>query len=49
MSTYPLRKLLSLWAQGKLTVERAIGHMLQHLVALEQRTSQLEQRLNKKN
>lgn len=42
-STYPLKQLLTLWAQGQLTPEQAIGHLLQHLAALEQRVRQLEQ------
>jgi hypothetical protein len=42
-TTYPLKQLLALWAQGQLTPEQVIGHLLQHLVALEQRVRQLEQ------
>ena len=37
MATYPLRELLSRWQQGTLTVEQAIGQILQHLLALEKR------------
>ncbi|MEZ4862138.1 MAG: hypothetical protein R3C14_12550 [Caldilineaceae bacterium] len=32
MSTYPVKKLLDLWAQGRLTLEQAIGHILQRLL-----------------
>ncbi len=42
MSTYSLKELLALWAQGKLTAEQAIGHLLQQVAALEARLSQLE-------
>ena len=37
MATYPLKELLSRWQQGTLTVEQAIGQILQHLLALEKR------------
>lgn len=30
MSTYPPKKLLELWNQIKLTVEQAVGHLLQN-------------------
>lgn len=33
-STYSLPDLLRKWAKSELTVEQAIGHILQHLVAL---------------
>lgn len=35
MSTYSLEKLLQLWRREELTVEQAIGHLLQHLAILE--------------
>lgn len=35
MSTYPIEKLLQLWRLEELTVEQVIGHLLQHLAALE--------------
>ncbi len=44
MSKYPLQKVLNLWEQGTLTVQQAIGHMMQHLLALEKRVKALEQR-----
>lgn len=34
MSAEPPQKLLKLWQQGDLTVEQAIGQLLQHLVTL---------------
>jgi hypothetical protein len=46
-TTYPLKQLLALWAQGQLTPEQMIGHLLQHLDALEQRVRQLEQERNR--
>lgn len=41
-STYPLPELLNLWERNKLTDEQMIGHLLQHLIELEQRVRQLE-------
>ncbi len=45
MSTYSLPDLLQQWAQGKLTAEQAIGHVLQNLLTLAQRLTDLEKRL----
>ncbi|MEZ4862147.1 MAG: hypothetical protein R3C14_12595 [Caldilineaceae bacterium] len=42
MSTYPVKKLLDLWAQGRLTLEQAIGHILQRLLDHEARLRALE-------
>lgn len=42
MSTYPISQLLKLWKQGQLTVEQVIGHLLQHIAALEKRLQELE-------
>ncbi|MDM8532859.1 hypothetical protein QUF63_16980 [Anaerolineales bacterium HSG25] len=36
MGTIPVKELLKKWKQDDLTVEMAIGHILQHLVLLEQ-------------
>ena len=33
MATYSPQELLKRWEQGILTVEQAIGHILQHLAA----------------
>ena len=33
-STYSPPELLRMWARSELTVEQAIGHILQHLAAL---------------
>jgi len=44
MSTYTISQLLGLWAQEKLTVEQVIGHLLQQIMALEKRISELERR-----
>ncbi len=43
MSMYPLQKVRNLWAQGALTVQQAIGQIIQHLLALEKRVKALEQ------
>ncbi|MEZ4727233.1 MAG: hypothetical protein R3E79_08885 [Caldilineaceae bacterium] len=45
MSTYGLPKLLTLWVRGELTAEQVAGHILQNLLHLDERVSQLERRL----
>ena len=45
MSTYPANELLRLWSLGEVSPEQTIGHLVQHLVALTQRLSELEKRL----
>jgi hypothetical protein len=45
MSTHPVPELLQRWAKGELTSEQAIGHLLQHLLGLSQRLSEVEKRL----
>ena len=45
MSTYPIPDLLQRWAKGELTVEQAVGHVLQHLLTLAQRLAEMERRL----
>ena len=42
MSTYSLPDLLQQWAQGRLTTEQAIGHVLQNLLTVVQRLTDLE-------
>lgn len=37
MSMYPIKELLSLWAQGKLLTEQAIGQIMQHILNLSTR------------
>ena len=44
-STYSLPDLLRKWAQGDLTAEQAIGHLLQNLLAMGNRQSEFEKRL----
>ena len=46
MSTYNLQELLGLWAKDRLTVQQAIGHLIQCLIALEKRVSRLERPRN---
>jgi hypothetical protein len=36
MKMYPVEELLNRWAREELTVEQAIGQILQHLVRLRQ-------------
>ena len=45
MSTYPVDDLLHRWKLGELSAEQAIGHLLQHLLALTQQLADLERRL----
>ena len=45
MSTYPAPDLLRLWALGEITPEQTIGHLVQHLVTVIQRLTELEKRL----
>lgn len=47
MSAEPPQKLLSQWAQGDLTVERAVGQLLQHIVALQKQLDDLKRQLLK--
>jgi hypothetical protein len=47
MSAEPLPKLLAQWAQGNLTVEQAIGQMLQQLIALQKQLDELKQQWRK--
>ena len=45
MSTYPASDLLRLWSLGEVTPEQTIGHLVQHLVTITQRLTDLEKRL----
>lgn len=45
MSTYSPPDLLQQWAQGNLTADQAVGHLIQNLVTLLQRLTDLEKRL----
>lgn len=45
MSKYEVNALLSMWAQDKLTVEQAVGQILQHLQALLGRVGQVEKQV----
>jgi hypothetical protein len=47
MSTYPIEKLLQLWRSEELTVEQAIGHLLQHQAALEAANHALQQQMQR--
>lgn len=44
MSTYLFDEFLRQWAQGSLTPEQAIGHLLQHVRLQHERLSTLEGR-----
>ena len=45
MSTYPIEKLLQMWRLEELTVEQIIGHLLQHLAALETQGQTLQKQV----
>ncbi len=45
MSTYIPPDLLQQWAQGNLTADQAVGHLIQNLVTLLHRLTDLEKRL----
>ena len=47
MSTYSLEKLLQLWRLEELTVEQTIGHLLQHLAALEAQSQALQKQMQR--
>ena len=45
MSTYTLPELLQKWARNELSLEQAVGHVLQHLLGIGQRMNEIEKRL----
>jgi hypothetical protein len=45
MATCELEKLIEMWRGEKLTPEQAIGHVLQHLLALRAQLYEAEERL----
>jgi hypothetical protein len=45
MSTHSIPELLQLWPKGELTVEQAVGHLLQNLLTLFQWHTEVERRL----
>jgi hypothetical protein len=45
MATYELEKLIEMWRTEKLTPEQAIGHVLQHLLALRKQLYEAEEQL----
>ena len=45
LSTYSLEKLLQLWRREELTVEQAVGHLLQHLATLETQSHSLQKQV----
>ena len=46
MGTYLVEQLRDMWDKGKLTLEMAIGHILQRLVNHDERLRRLERRVN---
>ena len=45
MSTYLPKTLLEMWSKSMLSVEMAIGHILQRLLNHEERLSKIEKQL----
>ena len=45
MSTYTLPELLQKWARSELSLEQAIGHLLQHLLGMGKQVSEIDKRL----
>ncbi|MFN8486384.1 MAG: hypothetical protein U0350_02255 [Caldilineaceae bacterium] len=45
MSTYSLPDLLQRWSKGDLTADQAIGQLLQQLLILADRQTELDKRL----
>jgi hypothetical protein len=45
MSMYPVKDLMTLWSQEKLTDQQAIGQLIQNFLAFFTRLTQLEKRL----
>ena len=45
MSTYPAPDLLRLWSLGEVTPEQTISHLVQQLVTITQRLTEVEKRL----
>lgn len=45
LSTYPIKDVLALWSQEKLTPEQAIGQLILNLLEVVSRLQQVEQRL----
>jgi len=45
MSTYSPQELTRRWEHSQLTIEQAIGQLIQHLLDLLQRLAELERRL----
>ena len=46
MSTYPIEKLVQLWRLEEITAEQVIGHLLQHMAALEAQSQALQKQMN---
>lgn len=42
MSMYPVEELLKRWQLGTLTVEQAIGQILQHLLAMQKQSKEFK-------
>jgi hypothetical protein len=47
VATYPTKELMKRWETERLTIQQIIGHILQHLLALEEQVKDLRRRLPK--
>ncbi|MEM7802982.1 MAG: hypothetical protein AAF633_27580 [Chloroflexota bacterium] len=47
MSTYTIEEILQKWNLEEITAEQAIGHLLQNIQRLSDRTSLVERRVDK--
>ena len=47
MTTYPVKDLMNQWETERLTMEQIIGHILQHISALEEQIKDLQRQLYK--
>ena len=45
MASYPLPEVRRKWSKGELTLEQVAGHLLQHLLDLVERLTEIEKRL----
>jgi hypothetical protein len=48
LSTYPIEKLIQLWRNEALTGDQMIGHLLQHIAALEAQVQALQKEVQRR-
>jgi hypothetical protein len=47
VATYPIKELMKQWETERLTMQQIIGHILQHISALEEQIKDLKRQLSK--